>query len=76
VAEVTLTVHEPFERTHTPPGAKDRLPLGVIGVPGDVSTTVAEQANPTPTVPEPGQLSVVVVDLKPTVKTIVLELLA
>ncbi len=71
-----LTEHEPFDRTHDPPGMKDKLPEGVDDVPVEVSATLAEQVIVTPIVPEEGQLRVVAVDLRPTVKTMVPELIA
>lgn len=74
IVGVRFTAHEPIARMQEPLGLNDRIPVGVISVPGDESTTVAEQIKAMPTVPAGGQVTVVRVDLKPTVNAIVLEL--
>lgn len=58
---VIAVEHDPPVNVHDPPGLKVTIPVGVLGVPGDVSVTVAEHENWTPITPELGQLTVVAV---------------
>jgi len=63
-----FTEQDPASNAQVPPGVKLTVPVGVDVIPGVVSAIAAEQVRETPTVPVAGQLTVVEVVRRLTVR--------